>query len=509
MGMPRPIFVSMEDFEPTDRTYLVPQQEQYALSMLPEDSSLKTILYHERDPTNYGLNKTFVTMTCGKCHEEQVKDFLATPMGNVTYQSAYPTFTDPPGPHNCGYWLVDMEKIASEVSTEYTKEQAQVVDRICQQCHTGCLDCHYQPFEGKGTHFFSKTVPTTSCETGGGRGICHAGAEDFRRGAGYNRDLTSIPVLPKDAHAAQNMTCTDCHEKEGHYFERSVTNCHQCHQEAVEKMEGSVHQNMSCEACHIKALGGYQMTFWSPGEYYDVVSPLVKNNYYGSLSNPILIKDPEGIWIPVKALPQAVLNMKGEVAPTGVEYRSIPTLRNTSRDAYGIAGTFKDLPENNNALLWVHMDKASHALGPARECSECHETGIQEADSTWISFGEHVYPPLNQSFRGEHRIIGNSTGLYVTDIRTTSPISTNDLGHASDFLPWAFGFKWVVDGDFTLPVKDRGACEEARDCIECHGEGHAIVTPVYLTQRPLLVYAFMAGAILLITLLYYVVGMRK
>ncbi len=512
-GMPRPIAVSLEDFAPADRyrylPNLTPQSDRYPLNMLPGDRSLKTVLYHERDPTNYAANTTIIEMTCGRCHEQQVKDFLETPMARVTMQSSYPTFTDPPGPHNCGYWLLDIERIREELAVNYTEEQAQVVDRICQQCHTGCLDCHYQPFLGKGRHFFSRTVPAESCESGGGRGICHAGAEDFRRGAGFNRDLTSLPSLPRDAHAAQNMTCTDCHERDGHLFKREVKNCGQCHREAVEEMEESVHQNLSCEACHIQSLGGYQMTIWGPGEYYGVVSPLVKNNYYGTLSRPILIRDQDGIWIPVKADPQAVLNMKGELAPSGIRFRDLPPLRNRSRDAFALAGTFKDLPRNSNAVLWIHMDKASHGLGPARACRDCHDTGIQEAVSTWIAFGEHIYPPLNRSFTGRHQVIGNSSGLYITNIATTSPILTRDLAHAYDFLPWAFGFNWAAEGDFTLPAKDLTECEGDDGCTGCHGGGHATIKPVYLKQRPYLETGFLLAVLAFLGLIYFLMGGRE
>jgi hypothetical protein len=511
--MPRPIAVSMEGFEPTNRyehlPELTPQQNRYPLNMLPENFSIKTVLYHERVPTNYAVNTTVIELTCGKCHQQQVEDFLETPMANTTMQSSYPTYTDPPGPHNCGYWLLDIEMIREELAVNYTGEQARVVDRICQQCHTGCLDCHYQPFQDKGRHFFSRTVPAESCESGGGRGICHAGAEDFRRGAGFNRDRTSLPSLPRDAHAAQNMTCTDCHERDGHLFKREVKNCGQCHEVAVEDMEESVHSNLSCEACHIQALGGYQMTLWGPGEYYGIVTPLVKNNYYGTLSRPILIRDQDGIWIPVKALPQAVLNMKGELPASGIQFRNIPPLHNKSRDAFALSGTFKDLPRNQNAVLWVHMDKASHAMGPARTCRDCHETGIQEAASSWIAYGEHIYPPLNRSFTGRYRVVGNATGLYITDIQTTSSILTKDLAHAYDFIPWAFGFKWMVEGDFTLPAKDREACQGDRECTSCHRNGHATITPVYLTQRPLLEKVFLLAVLGLVVLVYFLTGGRK
>ncbi|NOZ77494.1 MAG: hypothetical protein GXO65_07575 [Euryarchaeota archaeon] len=513
LGMPRPIAVSLEGFGPADRyehlPNLTPQKGRYPLNMLPGDFSLKTVLYHERNPTNYAPNSTLIEATCGKCHREQVEDFLKSPMGNATAQSSYPSFTDPPGPHNCGYWRVNTEKIRAELAVNYSDKQAQVVDRVCQQCHTGCLDCHYQPFLDKGRHYFSRTVPTESCESGGGRGICHAGAEDFRRGAGYNRDLTSLPELPRDAHAAANMTCTDCHQRDGHLFRREVKNCGQCHREAVEGMEESVHRNLSCEACHIQTLGGYQMTIWGPGEYYGVVSPLVKNNYYGVLSEPILIRDQDGIWIPVKALPQAVLNIRGEMSPTGIMFRNLPGVHNRSRDAYAVVGTFKDLPKNNNAVLWVHMDKASHALGPARSCPDCHTTGIQQAASSWIAYGEHVYPPLNRSFTGRYRVVGNATGLYITDIQTTSPISIKDLGHASDFLPWAFGFSWTVRGDFSLPAKDEDACRADRNCTSCHGPGHATVNPAYLRQRPALERIFLGALLALLVALYFLLGGRE
>ena len=505
MEMPRPIALSNEDLRPVNRyehaSSLVPQQNWTPASMIPRDFSLNTILYHDRNATTYAFEPLVANDTCGQCHPQQVEDFLTSPMASAMTQSAYPTFTDPPGPHNCGYWPKNLEGMQDELAVEFTKAQDDVMQRVCEQCHTSCLDCHYQPFLGEGVHVFNKKVPATGCESGGGRAICHAGAEDFRRGAGYNRNETAYPRLPDDVHVAENITCTDCHAREGHNFSRS-SSCDGCHEAAAEKNAGSVHENLSCEGCHIKELSGYQITLWSPGEYYGTPTPLAKNNYYGSLSSPLLIMDQKGIWIPVKPILHSVMNIEKTLEGTGIKFRDIPGIRNDSRDAFAISGTFSGLPENNNAVLWVHMDKSSHGIGKARSCSDCHQTGSQVIKSDWVLPGEFISPPLKEKVYGTHELVGDESGLYVKYITNTTPIAEEDLAHAYDFAPWIYGATWQIEGDFSLPEKDKDACGAV--CESCHKPGHGVITPKYLLVRPYLLGLFIIAAIGLFVLLYII-----
>ena len=133
-----------------------------------------------------------------------------------------------------------------------------------------------------------------------------------------------IPVLEDDVHAKNNISCLECHSFEGHEIHREAS-CDKCHKKIMESMKNSVHRNLTCEACHITKLTGYQITIWGPGDYWGVATPLTKLNAYGTLSKPILIRV-NNIWIPVKPMPQAVLNQRKKLSPTLVKRRRNDTL---------------------------------------------------------------------------------------------------------------------------------------------------------------------------------------
>lgn len=496
-GMPRLIAVSKEGLKPVNRTkylsYLAPRQENLPLKMIPTE--LKTILYHDRNPETFAFNAAIANETCGKCHPRQFEDFAGSIMAQTKMQKQYPTFTSPK-PHNCGYWLVNYEKIAAELAASYSLEQAKLNERVCRQCHTSCLDCHYTPDEGR--HAFRRVVPPTTCYFGGGRGICHAGAEEFRRGAGYFREEASF--MPSDAHALKNISCTACHRYDDHNISRSAT-CQDCHTRAEEAVEKSVHKNVSCEACHVNELGGYQLTFWAPGVYWGIETPLAKLNYYGTMSNPILIRDQDGKWIPTKPMPHAVLNMKNELGSRGLEFRNLPERK--SRDAYAVAGTVSNLPENNNAILWIHMDKISHGYGKARGCTDCHASNEQRAFSTWAFLGEHVN---TTPFYGSHEIVANSSGLYILNLKNDTKI---DIQRAIDFAPWLYGLEWSTPGNFAVKKLNEKTCGENGDsarCESCHlakyANVHEVITPGFMKVKQFFAAAFLIALLGIISIAY-------
>jgi hypothetical protein len=491
--MPRLLVISMKGVKPIKNRYevlpsLVPQRKKPPYLFFP-NSEIRSILYHDRDPKTLAFSPKIANATCGKCHAKQVEDFLTTPMGLTMMQSRYSDFVTPPmGPHNCGYWLTDFEKIRDTLSTTYTLDQAKLNERACQQCHTSCLDCHYNPSQGR--HFFIRRPPPTSCDLGGGRGICHVGAEDYRRGAGFYRQEASIPSLPPDVHYLANLSCLDCHIYQDHNISRKAT-CRDCHIEIERDIAEGVHRNVSCEACHVQVLGGYQIVFWNNGSFYGELNPLTKINYYGSLSNPILIRDRKGIWIPVKPIPHAVFNQKFDLPRTGIRFRDIPGVREDSRDAYAVCGTVSNLPSNNKAILWIHMDKVSHGFGKARSCSSCHDKPEQRAKAKWIMFGTkdtHVFPVLKNPFTGEHEVVGNASGIFIVNLRNTSEIDRDALPLAVNFAPWIYGLQWSAPGDLSMPAKNRDICE--KKCLECHISPHATINPKYLKIRPYLKVLF-------------------
>jgi hypothetical protein len=335
-------------------------------------------------------------------------------------------------------------------------------------------------------------VEASTCYYGGGRGICHVGAEEYRRGAGYFRE--EVFGLADDVHAELNLSCLECHTYQDHNITRSAT-CGDCHLREEDELARSVHANLTCEACHISSLAGYQATFWAPGNYYSMPTPLAKINYYGIMDVPILIRDEEGKWVPVKPMPQAVLNIRRNLSQRELSFRALPGLRNSSRDAFAVVGTFL-LPKYSNAIAWVHMDKISHGFGKGRGCEGCH-SGEQRSYAEWSYEGEHMPEPVY--FYGESHVVANSSGMFIL-LKNTSPIP---LERAAQYAPWIYGIKWNVPGDFSINGKS-DACS-SKNCKKCHGSDHETVNPKYLKKRTLLLTAtvLLLGAFVALAVVAY------
>ncbi|RLG58210.1 MAG: hypothetical protein DRN88_01300 [Candidatus Hydrothermarchaeota archaeon] len=491
-GVLKLLVISMDRLLPVDRhkvlPSLIPQQKRIPSMLLPRGKNIKTLLYHDRDPRTLAYSIEIANKTCGKCHVEEVKSFSRSNMGVQNLSRRYSSFTSP-APHNCGYWNHNYS-IMNELTVEYTKEQVDVLQRKCEQCHTSCLDCHYAPFEAK--HKFRRIPSPRSCSSGGGRGICHNGAEEHRRGAGYFREEASLPYLPSDVHVKLNLTCLDCHKFENHEILRKA-DCKDCHKKAEEELKKSVHSKLSCEACHITKIGGYQLVFWAPGVQFGIATPLAKIIYYGKYDLPLLIKDENGIWVPVKPVPHAVENINACLPETKVSFRDFPD--RSSRDAYAIEACF------NNTLFWIHMDKCSHGLREARNCSSCH-SGEQKIISTWSMEGVHY--PIKKPFAGKTIVVGNSSGLFIKIFNITE-ISKEDLTNAWDFAPWITHSYWKIEGDFSI-VKKSDKCRE--NCAACHipypqdkERVHLVINPKAMRIKPYLEIVFIIAMILAIVII--------
>jgi hypothetical protein len=184
--------------------------------------------------------------------------------------------------------------------------------------------------------------------------------------------------------------------------------------------------------------------------------------YYGYMSEPILIKDQKGRWIPVKPFPMAVMNQRESPFKPGLYWRfpgDLPDLQRTD-DAWAYVGLFGGLPENNQALLWLQMDKMSHKLGKSRTCDSCHGdlNGVQRRQVTW-----EYSDPGAAPFSGSHTVLADRSGLFIRDMRSES--IQPEIGYTlSAFAPWVYlKDKWQVKGDFSLPeIRDRKGYEAAR-----------------------------------------------
>lgn len=325
--------------------------------------------------------------------------------------------------------------------------------KACNICHAGCLDCHYAPTREKGVHAFSRTPPSANC-SGGGRStfVCHAGTMERRRGDSYlGKDFSEPPGLPEDVHVAKKIECVDCHQSVGGmgHIERKAT-CQDCHIEVEEAMAKSVHKNLACEACHVKVLGGYEMTSWGPGMIESKPNPFKKYSlYYGPQEPPILIKDQNGRWMPVKIWPNSAGGIKETVMPKpGLIFR---WPKGETHDAYAQLGTFSFPGGNNNYLAWLQVEQVAHPLGKSRTCGSCHDSPAQSARVTWHYFDNQGAEPFN----GSQKVVADKNGIHVKDIKATSKIVPMPEGKTEYFAAWLrLGDIWKTSGDFSIPKSD-------------------------------------------------------
>ena len=443
------------------------------------DASVAALSWHDKRSDSLSQDFEVMKKTCGACHEKEFAEFAKSTMGTNGKQSQYRGWTEKQrGPHNCGPWFEGtFDQMQANTTIPMDRTSHTINQKSCNTCHVGCLDCHYNPMPksttnpAMGSHTFAKTPPALSCYGNGRTSICHAGPEDRRRGAGYFGGSFSFPEGNEpDVHLQAKVGCLDCHDSSktdkslghGTVKRQADGSCKRCHAGAVKSHAGSLHKNLSCEACHIQRVAGYQGTYWGPGTLAGVATPFFKYKaYYGIMPEPILIKDQKGRWIPVKPFPMAAMNQKESPYTPGLHWRfpaTLPDLQRTD-DAWAYVGVFGGLPENNKALLWIQMDKMSHKLGKSRNCDSCHAdpNGTQRQPVTW-EYGD----PGAEPFDGSHTVVADRKGLAIREMR--SDRIEPDKGVAiSSFAPWIYlKDAWQVSGDFSLPIiHDRKAYEKS------------------------------------------------
>jgi len=448
-----------------------------------------TMLWQDRDPKTFAYDPKIARKTCGKCHARETRDYDVSGMGLARFQRANRSFSEPlPGPHNCGPWFGDnYKRLAAETSVPFSKAQNGADARSCQVCHASCDDCHYKPYKGKGRHLFGRPE-ALSCY-GGRRGvICHAGPMERRRGAGYMRDEYAFPgTLFTGVHKMEGVSCLDCHAFHDHDAGQMASaetraSCSKCHPEIVKAVAASDHAKVDCASCHVDETGGYQFTAWGPGKFFGLKTPYAKHaGYVGVRNLPTLIRNPEGRWLPYKPYPMVALNQKNALPAGKVTYRAIPrriiagnvgigepksfTVERTAsqtNDAYIPAGSRTDLPGGRRAILWIQMDKISHALSVARNCKTCHASHAQRAVSNFRFFDtRYVTAPVIASYK----VVADKQGLRFEDFKYT-PIKPAAGVSVADFAPFVDFPKtaWDVKGiDFSIPFNkqkyDRAAAD--------------------------------------------------
>jgi hypothetical protein len=413
-------------------------------------------------------------------------------MGGMAKQSSYKGWTDPArGPHNCGPWFDgNYEVMQANTTLPIPKDGHAVNQKVCNTCHTGCLDCHYDPKpknpknRALGSHTFVKSPTPLSCYGNGRANLCHAGPEDNRRGAGYFGGSFSVPEGNEpDIHQKAGIGCLDCHDSSrnnkslghGAIKRQAGESCARCHKVAVDAHASSIHKKLTCEACHIQKVAGYQATYWGPGKQAGTATPFFKyKGYQGIMAQPILIKDQKGRWIPVKPYPMAVMNQKEAPWKQGLHWRypaGLPDMQRTD-DAWAFTGLHGGLPDNNKALTWIQMDRLSHKLGKARSCDSCHADvgGSQIQKVAWSYDGPGAEP-----FNGSHTVVASRSSLKIKDIRATEEIVADKGFVLSALAPWKYLDVWEVSGDFSIPVpQDRAAYKKLIADPKLARSGHLI-----------------------------------
>lgn len=311
----------------------------------------------------------------------------------------------------------------------------------------------------------SRIPPAANC-AGSGRStfVCHAGTMERRRGDSYlGKEFSEPAGLPEDVHVAKKLECVDCHQAGpggmGH-IERKAT-CQDCHIEVEEAVAKSVHKNVSCEACHVSILGGYEMTSWGPGKISSKPNPFKKYSlYYGPQAPPILIKDQKGVWMPVKIWPNSVGFIKEKIAPKpGLTWR---WPNGETKDAYALLGTFSFPGGNNNYLAWLQVEQVAHPLGKSRTCASCHDSETQTANVRWRFFDSQGAEP----FFGSQKVVADRSGIHVKDIKATSKIELVPDGATKDFAAWLhLGDIWKTSGDFSIPKADPKKYRDAEGAV--------------------------------------------
>ncbi len=461
-------------------TSMVPKGDPKKL----EAAGIKKVVgihWHDRDQETLAYAPKIAQQTCGRCHDKAVKEYNSSAKGLTKNQRAFRDWSEKqPGPQNCGMWPGQNEEgIRSQTSVPYSKAMHGAMERSCNMCHASCNDCHYKPVANKGSHSFGKP-DTPSCYGGGRASICHAGPMDRRRGAGFMRGEYAFPAnMPQGAHVKAGLECLDCHKPVNHQFGHLAADdarkaCVNCHGQIVKAVQGSAHGKVDCASCHVTVSGAYQYTFWGQGHYYGVETPYGKHKeYYGTRDLPTIIKNAAGRYIPVKPYPMAVLNQTRELGPTGLLFRAIPqrTVPGNPRigepvtfevarsatdvnDALIVVGTRNDLPSGNKAILWIQMDKLSHAMGKPRTCGTCHDTKAQVGKSVWRFFEDR---DVTKPFAGSYTLTADKNGIRFSNVAWEQPsLAVNRK--LEDIAPFAVlpTTAWDVKGiNFELPYNKK------------------------------------------------------
>ncbi|HTG01557.1 MAG TPA: cytochrome c3 family protein [Nitrospirota bacterium] len=439
----------------------------------------RTFIYHDKNAITLAFNPEIAGKTCGKCHGEIVKSFLKSAMGGGTgahVQSQYRTWTGSTGPQSCGLWLgvltrpgqdaftdENIRNFNSHATMQISEKDAFNSQRTCNQCHVGCLDCHFDARKknpnnpGDGSHTFVKKPAPLACYGGGRSFSCHAGPLERRRGDGYIRaeftqaspEGTSALKGRIDIHMQKHVACVDCHEPNAatgyHADLRRNVSCAKCHDRVAAAIMKGPHKNVDCAACHTALIGGYAFNFWSAVGPQGKENPVTRiQDYLTGATPPLLIRNPRGIWIPVHVVPHLSGNVRAEEVRLSKKllFRNKPDADVArsyfSNDSYAITGLVRNLDtKDHDVLVWLNVDRVAHATGTSRTCDSCHASRTQRIP---VTFSGGSYKDIEN---GEYTIIADERSLRVVDFRDDHGKDIQDLARLKT--------AWELPGDFALP----------------------------------------------------------
>ena len=312
------------------------------------------------------------------------------------------------------------------------------LQRTCNQCHVGCLDCHFNPQKqepgtpGKGLHTFSSKPVSLSCYGGGRSFSCHAGPMERRRGDGYFRaDFTQATPKGKemlagmtDVHLRNNIGCVDCHEpnrKTGiHGDLRRDVNCSKCHSKIVAAYKKGPHRKVDCASCHTALIGGYALNFWTATGNRGRREPAHQDTGLLCRCHPACACEKQTGQLDTGACRSPHVRQckgrRGQIfKETHVQDRPDVKINRgyLSNDSFAITGLVKNLDDNDHdTMVWLNVDRvAARPQADPGRARDCHSSTSQKVTA---GFGSGSYKDVED---GQYTIIADEKGLRVVDFK--------------------------------------------------------------------------------------------
>ncbi len=510
-------------------------------------SPLLAYLWHDRSLGTAAWNPGIAVQTCGRCHPRNVEEFNTTEMGLVLTMAQYIPWIAPPAPgepgthlkvapHSCGLWTDATTKPNNESFTDVnrqlynststmitpqyqdprypetsndplTKLQSIANQKNCNNCHAGCLDCHYSPFaknvpgrmgaiKPAGTHTITRRPLPMTC-MGGGRGqYCHGGPTDRRRGDGFvkggfayvppaslqtadTKAYLSTPDVHYNSDTSHNATCVDCHGPlQGGMGGGMGTmmwthgdmnrnpepdRCAVCHPNEVAAYQTGNHKNLTCGACHTPKIVGYAFNFWTKGTRFGINPyPMERHESYAvNAMSPVLLKDEDGKWAPYHVHPHisahinpSYLKVADYLSPR-ILWRNQPDIgivrQHKSKDGVAVTGSYYGPDygrDEGQVMVWLNIDKVAHSITAKTSLlppRPCNDCHTADGRQRIGATFALRDGSYEDLYKGSYDIVADEKGLRIENL----------MGYKQDGTPSTaldpMKGKWSVPGFYLIP----------------------------------------------------------